>query len=315
MVGIYKIENKINGHVYIGQSVHIKRRWQNEIRRAFNPGDISYNYPLSSAIRKYGVNNFDFSVIEECSAEELDEKERYYIYQYNSYYNGYNQTLGGDGSCHGREYKPKIIGVINDLKNTDMFHRDIAEKWQISVEMVQGINTGRYWYSDYEDYPLQKLCKRNSHQPIKIYYCIDCGKEVTKGADRCIECARLVSRKVARPSREELHDYLLSIRGNFLEAGRHYGVSDNTIRKWCKAYGIPSKSVDYKEKKVSKILGTTLSKQVGQYDVESDILIKIYASISDAARAVGAEKGSGHISAACKGARKTAYGYKWQYIE
>lgn len=315
MIGIYKIENKINGHIYIGQSVHIERRWQDEIRRASNPEDISYNYPLSLALRKYGVDNFDFSVLEECSAEELDEKECYYIHQYNSYYNGYNQTLGGDGSCKGREYKPKVIGVVHDLKNTDMLHKEIAKKWGISQEMVQGINTGRYWHSDYEDYPLQKSHKKNSCQTATVYYCIDCGKEVTKGADRCITCAQLASRKVVRPSKEELYNYLLSIQGNFSQAGRYYGVSDVAVRKWCKTYKIPSKSADYKEKAASKSSGATFPKRVGQYDIDSNTLLKAYVSISEAARAIGAENGSGHISAACKGTRKTAYGYRWQYIE
>jgi len=35
-----------------------------------------------------------------------------------------------------------------------MYHREIAEKWNISIEMVQGINTGRYWYIETENYPL-----------------------------------------------------------------------------------------------------------------------------------------------------------------
>ena len=51
-------------------------------------------------------------------------------------------------------YKEKIIGVINDLLNTNMLHREIAEKWNISTEMVQGINTGRYWYQENKNYPL-----------------------------------------------------------------------------------------------------------------------------------------------------------------
>jgi hypothetical protein len=35
-----------------------------------------------------------------------------------------------------------------------MLHREIAEKWNISIEMVQGINTGRYWYQENKNYPL-----------------------------------------------------------------------------------------------------------------------------------------------------------------
>jgi hypothetical protein len=41
-----------------------------------------------------------------------------------------------------------------------MKHKEIAKKWNISIEMVQGINTGRYWYQDNLDYPLQERCKQ-----------------------------------------------------------------------------------------------------------------------------------------------------------
>jgi hypothetical protein len=53
-------------------------------------------------------------------------------------------------------------------------------------------------------------------------------------------------RVVARPSKEELFNYLVSINGNFSEASRYFKVSDNAIRKWCKTYNIPSHSKDYK---------------------------------------------------------------------
>lgn len=47
------------------------------------------------AIKKYGIENFDFSIIEECSPDFLDERERYWISYYDSYNNGYNRTPGG----------------------------------------------------------------------------------------------------------------------------------------------------------------------------------------------------------------------------
>ena len=151
--------------------------------------------------------------------------------------------------------KPKehIIGIISDLENTDMYHKEIAEKWQVSTEMVQGINTGRYWFQETKNYPLQT--KHKSHSQHKIndqsikqkYFCKNCQKEISsKKATYCIECSKIASRKVERPSKEELWEYLILIKGNFSEASRHFGVSDNAIRKWCKNYKIPYKSKDYK---------------------------------------------------------------------
>lgn len=93
MIGIYKITNKINGHFYIGQSIQIEKRWSNHKIAAFNKLDKGYEYPLYRAIRKYGLENFDFEIIEECSKEQLNERENYWIKYYQP---TYNQTEGGD---------------------------------------------------------------------------------------------------------------------------------------------------------------------------------------------------------------------------
>ena len=98
-------------------------------------------------------------------------------------------------------HKEKIIGVISDLENTNLIQKEIAKKWDISEEMVQGINTGRYWKHDRED-PIRKP------KIAKIYYCIDCGKIITNKAIRCVECSQNKQRKTERPSREELKDMI-----------------------------------------------------------------------------------------------------------
>lgn len=100
MIGIYKITNQINGKSYIGKSVDIEDRWMRHRSRAFQKNDNQYNSYLYRAIRKYQLCNFTFEVVEECSMEELDDKEIFYIDLYDSFYtkNGYNMTRGGDGS-------------------------------------------------------------------------------------------------------------------------------------------------------------------------------------------------------------------------
>ena len=98
MTGIYKITNKINGKVYIGQSTNIEKRWQD------HKNDWKYNKTklLYKAFEKYGLDNFTFEVLEECCVEELNSKEIDYIKQFRSYCgwgnNGYNMTLGGEGA-------------------------------------------------------------------------------------------------------------------------------------------------------------------------------------------------------------------------
>ena len=96
MVGIYKMTNKINGKVYIGQSIDINKRIKEHFWKATNEKDVSYNSAIHQAIRKYGAENFDWEVLEECNTDVIDEKEVQYIQQFNSLTpNGYNILTGG----------------------------------------------------------------------------------------------------------------------------------------------------------------------------------------------------------------------------
>lgn len=97
-IGIYKIQNKINGHIYIGQSKNIEARIRSHINSSFNNNDKDYNMIIHKAIRKYGEKNFTYEIVEECLLSELNEKEIYWINYYNSFHNGYNATTGGDSS-------------------------------------------------------------------------------------------------------------------------------------------------------------------------------------------------------------------------
>ena len=80
----------------------------------------------------------------------------------------------------------------------------------------------------------------------QIILCSDCGKPVTRKAIRCPICKSLHERRVVRPSSEELINILTSLNGNFSEASRYFGVSDNAIRKWCDSYSISRSSRAYK---------------------------------------------------------------------
>ena len=241
MIGIYKITNLINNKIYIGQSRNIEKRWKDHTSTAFNEFDHAYNYPLYKAIRKYGIENFKFEVIEECSIEELNKKEIYWIEYYDSFFHGYNQTLGGDNTSVVN--KEKIIGIISDLENTQMFHKDIAKKWGISIEMVQGINTGRYWKQNRE-YPIQKP-KENKYPTHN--YCIDCGKEIFRTSTRCVDCEakRRSANHQDKVTREELKQLIRTTP--FTTIGKNYGVSDNAVRKWCDKFNLPRKSSDIKK--------------------------------------------------------------------
>lgn len=105
MIGIYKITNKENKNAYIGQSIDIGRRLSQHFSEAFKKNRGDYNTVLHKAIRKYGREAFETAILEECSLEELEEKEVYWISYYDTYRNGYNMTIGGkqvSGESHGK---------------------------------------------------------------------------------------------------------------------------------------------------------------------------------------------------------------------
>lgn len=232
MIGIYKITNLTNNKVYIGQSRNIQQRFATHRSRAFNQNSEDYNKYLYRAIRKYGLDNFSFEVIEQCSIEQLNEKEKYWIIYYNAENSdfGYNQTLE-DFSIASQKMTPQILNdIIFDLKNTDTPIKDIAEKYGFHSNMITNINQGHSWRKDDMIYPIRTY---------KFKRCSKCGKIISSGAKSyCIECGHLMQRKVDRPSREELKNKIRTLP--FTQIGKKYGVSDNTIRKWCKTENLPT---------------------------------------------------------------------------
>lgn len=232
LIGIYKITNKINGKSYIGQSIDIVQRWRSHRIKAYNTAE--YNYPLYRAIRKYGIENFTFEVIQECSKEQLNELEQYYINYFNTFSDGYNQTLGGDSTSF-KLASEQVLGIIKDLQETNLSQLKIAEKWGVHENTVQTINVGKHWHFDRE-YPIRKkeVAKKN--------YCIDCQTEIWNGAKRCKKCCALSQRVADRPTREQLKELIRNY--SFVKIGQQFNVSDNTIRKWCDYYCLPRKKTE-----------------------------------------------------------------------
>lgn len=95
IIGIYCIENLKNNIKYIGLSRNIEQRWKQH-KYKLKSGTHNNTY-LQNAWNKYGEDNFHFYILEECSQEELNNKEQHWINYYDTYYNGYNGTLGGEG--------------------------------------------------------------------------------------------------------------------------------------------------------------------------------------------------------------------------
>lgn len=148
------------------------------------------------------------------------------------------------GGTAGTTYKTikdtnvDIIFVLTELQ--EMYEIPIEE-----ITSVSSMNLGpdrQCFRVDSLDtvYTLKK-------QEYIIKKCSKCGKEIGHRNENglCIQCTGENRRVVERPSKENL---LLELQeSNFTQVGKKYGVSDNTIRKWCKAYNLPTHIKEIKE--------------------------------------------------------------------
>ena len=239
MIGIYKITNKINNKVYIGQSIDIQRRWERHRVVAFNDSYPQYNCLLYKAFRKYGFNNFSFEVLEECGEEELNNLENFYIQQYNSCNRdkGYNMICADDAQGTEKLSDKEIEQICFLLKNTNISQINIAKEFNISQAHVSSINLGRNRINNTYKYPIRPKKKE--------YFCIDCGIKIYKGSIRCIQCANkqhVIPIKDMPVTRDELKQLIRTT--SFLEIGRIFNKTDNAIRKWCDKFNLPRRKKD-----------------------------------------------------------------------
>lgn len=112
MAYIYKIENQINNKIYIGATTRYPiQRFKEHCRDAKRFTDR----PLYKAMNKYGKENFDICILEECSEDELEQREKYWIEKFRSFKYGYNATYGGSGKAYV-DYDV-IVSLWNEGKN------------------------------------------------------------------------------------------------------------------------------------------------------------------------------------------------------
>lgn len=103
---IYKITNP-NGRIYIGKTTDFKQRV-----RQYKGLHCKTQPALYNSIAKWGFDSHKIEIIDECSCDDLSSKEIYYIEHYNSFKDGLNCTLGGDGSF--------MPGDLNISKRSDV---------------------------------------------------------------------------------------------------------------------------------------------------------------------------------------------------
>jgi len=166
MIGIYKITNKINGKVYIGQSWDIEKRWANEKSGRTN------NHLLKS-FKKYGFENFHFEVLENLCEntpqEYLDIKEDFYILKTNSLDPnfGYNKKRGGHTGKHTQETKIKLM-ELNLGENNPNFGKKASEETRKKMSEIRVGDKNFFFNKKHNEETKRKISEAQSKKVICV---------------------------------------------------------------------------------------------------------------------------------------------------
>lgn len=304
---IYKITNKINNQVYIGQTIKTtQKRWSQHVKEAqeaFDGKRRSFPY-FHRAIIKYGTENFLVETLEECADNVLDEREKYWISHFDSYNNGYNSTLGGQNSDE-KDFPIKSTGRKVIQYSLDGEFLQIYEKASIAAKAV-GVDDSRIrdacnqknktsggfqwrWYEDNYSQEIESTDSNNRLGRKVVQYDLD-GKQL------CIY------NSITEAAKTNNYNYQNIFRVVSQNKGKAYGYY------WSYIENTPLIKNNTKEEKVYSKSKTDLP--VIQYTKAGDF-IKKYASIKQAATELGIKPTS--IVYVCDGKFKTTHGFHWEY--
>ena len=318
MAIIYKATNLKNQKVYIGQTIYsLDKRIKNHITEARNEKKPT---PFHAAILKYGIDSFKVEIIETVEAEELNEREIYWIDYYDSYYNGYNATLGGQ---QGKKY------TLNDCLpywNQGLTIQEISKLTKINASTISNllVSEGKITEEEIKKRKYEAISKKNSKYPKEMYlFYWEKGYSLKEISDRLEVGIPCISRHLREQgitstelrqratfkngNRQGISCALVDENNNIIqcfqsyhEAARETQASKDAsaIRLVCEGYlnsinGFVFRKLDQNEKIIIPE-NITRKRKIAIYGIkigEPDNIV-FYDSISEAARQEGADRSS-----------------------
>lgn len=291
LVGIIYKYTSPNGRIYIGQTTEERRR-----RKTFLNLNKSYGGDkIDRARAKYGPDNFSYEVLERMNfrdsseaRDKLDELEEFYIRYYDSYKRGYNMTYGGFTTRGFRFSNEQKAALSNQRTGRKLRPRSAEEKANHSKIMQE-----RWASKEYRE--LRTKINASEEHKKKVSESLSGEKNGMYGKKHSIASREKMSssrtgEKHCRFGQTLNYSYREKIRNSSLEYHRNHKVSDETRRKI-------SERIKVKVKQIS-LDGTFIAE---------------YDSPTLAGKAVGIDGSC--IVKCCKGKRKSAGGYKWEYSE
>jgi group I intron endonuclease len=138
---IYCAHCVVNNKKYIGQTINtLETRKYKHKNSAKNCKKKNKFY---SALRKYGIDNFIWGVVEEYDSKELDEKEKYWIEYFSTFKYGYNSTLGGEKYCNPNSWKEFIIMGPDEKIYVDKNISKFCRNYNISPAHLSQVISGK----------------------------------------------------------------------------------------------------------------------------------------------------------------------------
>jgi group I intron endonuclease len=189
---IYKITNKVNGKIYVGQTIRSpKRRFEEHFYKSHGE-----NYPLYNAMKKYGKDSFSMEIIAQCSTiEDLNKLEEYHINLNNCLApNGYNLHTGGNNHRCSEETKKKIS--VNQLG------RKVSDETKAKISAAQANGKNPFLGKKHTDEAKRKMSQVKMGKIGGVYtksiICLETGRifssigEAAKMLGVCMSSVSLV---------------------------------------------------------------------------------------------------------------------------
>ena len=225
--GIYGIRNKLNGMIYVGKTVNnFGDRW--DCHKASIKGGYCANPNLGSEINKYGVDNFEYIILDDCTGKDLEyvnQREIEEIKKYKELGLAYNIANGGDiGALKGHHLSEETKRKIGEKNRVNMTGRKASEKTKKKMSESQKAR-----YSKWTDEERQEWSERMSVW-LKGH---KCSEETRKkmignknGATYTIEQVK----EIRRLNEEEGKSYTEIAQIVGIPRGTVYGIA--TYRRW-----------------------------------------------------------------------------------
>lgn len=280
---IYKITNILNQKSYIGKTIRDPEiRWNEHKQDNKHP-----NLPLQRAFKKYGIDSFSFEIIEEVKEELLDEREKYYIKKFNTYKQGYNATLGGEG------------GVTHTLPKEEIEKILTLWKQKCTISQISKI-TGHSFFAIQNHIKKTGITNEQYKKQIKL--------NKNKALKNIKLCKRQNLKKENKFTKEQ-EKIIFEDFNNFYSCTY---ISKKIKCSYKKLYNFLKNFYTEEEIIARSKIKTSLSKKYYKYTLD-DIFIKEYKNREELKQDY-TESQIKVIQNCARGAKKNAYGYKWSYF-